>query len=644
MQSRFLPYFAALVVCSAAVYGQRVARDAKKEQIILTELAAVAPGAVETFQRGTVAMDKGDYRQAAELYGAVSKQAPGFSPALRRQGFSLAALGQTDDGLALVENAVKIERSPENLISLAQILAYPSKGKEGTKAQREIALTLAKEANELYQGSDDSSYPTLVAQLALALEKNTAFRDATETMVRKYPGAMATHYFNAIRLAMDESWVAAEDEIRKAERLGLSAQAVESFLDSGVHRRATAWRGAYYAFYLLATWACGLFMLFVAGKTFSRLTLRFIERADVNSSAGGAETVLRRYYRRLINVAGSYYYLSIPFVMFLVLAVPGSIVYGFLVLGHIPIKLVAILVIGAIVTVVKMVQSLFIRVDSGEPGRSLSPEEAPGVWKLTREVAENLGTRPIDEIRVTPGTEMAVYERGSYRERRKDLGRRILVMGLGLLPEFGQNPFRAVLAHEYGHLSHRDTAGGDVALRVNQDMIKFAYAMAHAGQAVWWNIAFQFLRLYHFLFRRISHGATRLQEVLADRIAARIYGAQSFEEGLRHVVRRQIEFQHFAGKEIQEALKSRRALQNVYALEMQPEKVVEDAIDTALNRQTSEDDTHPSPVDRFRLVGRVVCQHQPAPSGLMWDLFADREAITHEMSSEIERMVKGSVA
>jgi len=45
------------------------------------------------------------------------------------------------------------------------------------------------------------------------------------------------------------------------------------------------------------------------------------------------------------------------------------------------------------------------------------------------------------------------------------------------------------------------------------------------------NVAFHFLRPYLFLFRRISHGATRLQEVLADRAAARIYGAQPFEEG-----------------------------------------------------------------------------------------------------------------
>jgi Zn-dependent protease with chaperone function len=353
---------------------------------------------------------------------------------------------------------------------------------------------------------------------------------------------------------------------------------------------------------------------------------------------------LRRYYRRLINIAGAYYYISIPFVIFLVLAVTAAIVYGFLVLGHIPIKLVAILVIGAIVTVYKMIHSLFVRVSSEEPGRSLSPEEAPGLWNLTREVAEKLGTRPLDAIRVTPGTEMAVYERGSYWDRRKGLGRRTMVMGLGLLPGFDENPFRAVLAHEYGHLAHSDTAGGDVALRVNQDMIKFAYAMGHAGQAVWWNIAFQFLRLYHFLFRRISHGATRLQEVLADRASARLYGAQPFEQGLRHVVRREMEFNYFAGKEIKQALESGRALQNVYKLEMSPEKTLEEAIDQAINRQTSEDDTHPSPADRFRLASRVICQNQPAPSRPMWDLFADRDAISNEMSVQIEKMVKASVS
>ena len=124
---------------------------------------------------------------------------------------------------------------------------------------------------------------------------------------------------------------------------------------------------------------------------------------------------------------------------------------------------------------------------------------------------------------------------------------------------------------------------------------------------------------------------------------ARIFGAQSFEEGLRHVVRRNIEFQYYANKEIQESLRSGRGLQNVYVLETQTEKSLEEAIDSALNRETSEDDTHPSPMDRFRLVSGVSCQNRPVPSGAMWDLFRDREAITREMSLQIESLVKAAV-
>ena len=85
-------------------------------------------------------------------------------------------------------------------------------------------------------------------------------------------------------------------------------------------------------------------------------------------------------------------------------------------------------------------------------------------------MAQAVGTRPIDEIRVTPGCDLAVYEKGRFREKLQDRARRILILGVGGLNEMRQNAFRAVLAHEYGHFSHRDTAGGDVALRVEQDV------------------------------------------------------------------------------------------------------------------------------------------------------------------------------
>ena len=148
---------------------------------------------------------------------------------------------------------------------------------------------LAREANEQYQDSDDPSYAFLLAQIALDLHRKKEFRKATEILVRRYPDQMASHYFNAVRLAMEESWIAAEDEIKKAERLGLPAQTAQAFLDSGIHTRATVWRWVHYGLYLLAAWVCGLFILFLAGKVFSKLTLRFIERGYLDSSLSDAE-------------------------------------------------------------------------------------------------------------------------------------------------------------------------------------------------------------------------------------------------------------------------------------------------------------------------------------------------------------------
>ena len=531
MSARLIFTLLCLILLPIAAAAQPSSRNMEKEQAIWKRVEALAPTALETFKSATTAMDAGNYEEAARLYEAVHKKAPQSDDVLRRLGTSLVAMGKIEDGLKFLERAVATNRSAENLSSLALYLTYPSEDKEGSPADKQRAFVLMKEVNALPNSGDDPDYQRLMAQLALELEKVDEFRRATEQLVAKHPDLVATHYYNALLAAYDEKWVTAENEMKLAESMGLPHDIAQSFYDSGVHTRATVWRYATYSLWLVAAWLVGLGLLFVIGKVMSIRTLRAIESANPNAVASASDISLRRLYKSLINVAGFYYYISMPVVMFLVIAVAASITYGFVMLGRIPIKLVAILCICAIVTVYKMIRSLFIKVDSEDPGRSLKFIEAPGLWELTRKVAKAVGTRPVDEIRVTPGTDLAVYEKGSYRERSQDRAQRILILGVGTLNDFSQNGFRAVLAHEYGHFSHRDTAGGDVALRVNADMMKFGYAMAWSGQAVWWNIAFQFLRVYHFIFRRISHGATRLQEVLADRVAAAKYGAGAFEEG-----------------------------------------------------------------------------------------------------------------
>ena len=643
---RHLVAVAALVLLCLSSFGQqqRAARDPKVEQKVRDKLAAIAPQAVDSFQRATEAMDTSDYQAAIPLFQQVLQQAPSFTPAMRRLGASLAGSGKVDEGLTYCRSAVQIERSPENLANLAQVLAYPTPNKRGSAEQMVEALHLAKEAADNYHG-DDASYRVVVAQLALSVESDKEFRQATEILVKTHPELLATHYFNAIRMAEDADWIAAEDEMRAAERLGLPADKGEAMLSaSGIHRRAMMQRFWRYAPWVLGAWVAALLLLYVVGKIFSSVTLRLIESADPGLSLSSREAFLRSWYRRLITFAGSFYYVSLPFVIVIVLGLAAGIVYGFLMLGNLPVKLIAIVVIGAVVTVYKMVQSLFVHVDDTQPGRPLAPEEAPDFWNLTRDVADKLGTRPLDQIRITPGTEMAVYEHGTRKERRQDKAQRTLLMGIGLLPGFHQNSFRAVLAHEYGHLSHRDTAGGDVALRVNRDMMNFAIALAIARQAVPWNLAFQFLRVYHFLFRRISYGATRLQEVLADRAAASLYGAPAFEEGLRHVVRRQVEFRSVALNEVKLSNGGRTPFRNIYALPAEASTSIDGEVETLLHRETSEDDTHPSPVDRFRYVQRVPCSQLQTSGGVMWDLFPNPDVLTVEMTTEIEAKVKGQLA
>jgi len=475
-----------------------------------------------------------------------------------------------------------------------------------------------------------------VAQLALDLEHKAEFDRVVPALVQHHPEVMQSHLFNAIRLANDEKWQAAEVEIKEAERLGLAPAVVQSFLDSGVHSKVVVWRYAYYSGYLVAAWALGLGLLFLAGKNVSRLTLRSIEVDDPNDQQNTRHATLRSIYRGLINTAGAYYYVSIPFVIFLVLAIAGSVTYGCFMAGRVPIQLVVMLVAGALLTSYKMIHSLFVRHKREDPGRALRRAEAPGLWDLAANVAKRINTTPITEIRVTPGTDLGVYERDTQKGNIGRHQHRVLILGVGVLNGFTQEGFRAVLAHEYGHFAHRDTAGGDVALKINDNIINFYHGMLATRQAVWWNMAFQFLRLYQLIFRRITHGATRLQEVLADRVAVLTYGAAAFEEGLRHVIRRAAEFEDIAYWEIQEANKVRRPLRNLYQLEPVVGKAsVADKVRKQVNRATTEDDTHPSAADRFRYAQRIRWSPAVPAAGMVWDLFVNPDGLTEEMSKVI---------
>jgi len=82
-------------------------------------------------------------------------------------------------------------------------------------------------------------------------------------------------------------------------------------------------------------------------------------------------------------------------------------------------------------------------------------------------------------------------------------------------------------------------------------------------------------------------------------------------------------------------------MQNLYELPVIENADIAVPTQEALNRETSEDDTHPSPNDRFRFTRRITTQTEPALSGMVWDLFTSREALTTEMTSMVQGQLSG---
>jgi Zn-dependent protease with chaperone function len=228
--------------------------------------------------------------------------------------------------------------------------------------------------------------------------------------------------------------------------------------------------------------------------------------------------------------------------------------------------------------------------------------------------------------------------------RLRDHGQRYLILGVGVLDGLTQRQLRAVLAHEYGHFSHRDTAGGDLAGTVRASLLAAIIRLAGAGGASVLNPAWHFLRLFFALFLRITLGASRLQEVLADRFAATAYGGPALAEGLQHVVRRSVEFEAKADVIIRRAQEQRRAIASLYVLPSDGAAVpaqddVQAAVAKAMSEAGSPYDSHPPVGRRLAWLAAFGAASQPvdavaaAADPAAWDLFPDRASTEARMTA-----------
>ena len=609
-------------------------RDAAEEAAFAKPLVAIDPALATTFQEATAAYDADRLEEAQAGFKRVLDRAPDHAPSLRRLAWVTSQRKQPDEAVKLARRALEVDRAPESKQTLALVLSA-----SGDPSLRPQSRALADEG---YRERPDERGAVLRAQFALQDSDFASLGTAVDDLRRHAPDGASTNYYDAVLHLIRNQPEQADQLLTRAVAAGFpAAAAAEVREQTGLGRHLRIWFYLKLAGLVFVAWLAGLICLYLFGRVLSARTLAAIDRC-----AGDADQLrrategLRGVYRRTISVAAGYYYLSIPFVIATVLLGAGGVVLGFAMIGWLPIYLLLGVVLGALFSVWAVLRSLLAaRAPQEEPGRRLAEQDAPVLWVTLREVAARVGTRPVDAVFLTPGTEVAVTETGPLRDRLADRGQRRLILGIAALSGFSLPAFRAVLAHEYGHFSHRDTAGGDTATAVLGALLRTVLALAQRGGLLILNPAWHFLRVFYALFMRITLGASRLQEVLADHFAAVAYGPRAFTAGLTHVVKRSVEFDRATKYLVERAERHRQPVDNLYFLPADANLSAEEgsrAVSEALQSKGSPYDSHPPPSQRLAWIARLPDQTveldgQPDA----WSLFPAREALEDEMTRRL---------
>ncbi len=635
--------FAFALLCTSLSSPTRAQEETNKaeidlalEQEILDRLAQLNLNAVPIFQDASKAMESEDWTTAKRGFERVLELVPDFPDALMRLIYTETQLGNLEGALKHARKLYDNDPSAFNRALLANAMLHT-----GDYLLLDSALDHARAAAEVLP--DDEFVQGTLFWAGVQKGDRNVTRKTSQKLIQLLPDFAPAHYYAAMVYAYDGKWEEAERHLLKSKELGMDAETVEAALQEGVRTQARLRRWGRRGLYSLGVWLAGLAGLFIGGMLLSKLTLSMVHRSQAAAGfeIGKGERFIRNIYRVVIAVTSLSFYISIPLLIAVVVAVTGGIFYMFLSIGRIPIRIAIIVGITAIVTLYAIIRSVFARIRDADPGRPLAREEAPRLWALTQEVAERVDTRPVEAIYLTPGTEIAVIERGGMWRKFQNKGRRCLILGLGALQDLPQSQFVAILAHEYGHFSNRDTAGGNLANHVLYSMHRMALGLIQGDLARWYNPAWLFVNGFNRIFLIVTLGASRLQEILADRFAAMAYGVQNFANGLKHVIRQSLIFDMQVNNEIQSAQDGGRRLNNAYTLPP-PEadhqkKELEYQLNELMTRPTSPYDSHPVPQDRIALLEKLnIDVSADVSSDLVWDLFPDPAALQAEMTGFIQ--------
>jgi Zn-dependent protease with chaperone function len=409
-------------------------------------------------------------------------------------------------------------------------------------------------------------------------------------------------------------------------------------------------------------WSDALAYVLVAGVIYGLITAvgaslnrRFNTTVDAFLSGTSSDLApqpgLLRTFGLLLFVLLPYLLFSLLFSVFIAITFGLYGLWGLTAVGRVPIAILiglGIVVLGTAYAFFIGMYRLFFPPRPQTSGLKVTSEEQPEIWLLARKVAADVGTKPVDRIVITPDPGVSVHLEGSLPATLFGGGHRVLQIGIPSIHALAVNEFRAILAHEYGHFSNRDTQWSTFTYAMGNGLVAAFRAtpgpLKQEDDAGGWialvmalNPAYWTLLLFLKLFLNVTSAFSRIREVMADVRAMKLYGGESFRNGLARVAFNDAVFSVIFHGEVVPALakenKSITDLSSTMDLLMAglDDEKREEIKSSMANQEPSAYDSHPPIPTRLkyseRFAGGRVEQDKGETSALFHDWHALNEKI-----------------
>lgn len=621
--------------------------DPVLEKRFRAEVAAASAEAAAAYDDGNAARDAGRMDEAVAAYRKAIELAPKVDHPHRRLCWALAFTARLEDAVRACEDALKLApTSPYDKGALASVLMMRNAADDVGRAN-----DLAREAAEA--APDDIAINQAWCNIALQINNPLALATCSERLLALDPNSIAANVYGSVvamgvgdiaearRLLIRAKEVGLPPEIFEGMSAELDRLAEDSELLPFSSDEALAVGGV-----TLGVWLLVFVLLLAVGGSLSRATLRTVDHAATEGMGSAREQGLRRRYRIVLALAGVFFYASMPLMAVGIVAFALGVLLVFEEMGGIPIIVLWLLGATVVATLIAIVRAMFARGEAESLGKPIDLAAHGKLRAVIEEAAAAVGTRAADVAYLTPGAEICVTERtslwGAVRGKRSE---RRLVLGVAQFDGMTQLQLRSILAHEHGHFRNEDTAGGGFALAVRRSLASLDERLADAGLGGFFNPVWWFVLVFNSMYLGISQGASRLQEVLADRWAVHAYGSAAFVDAYRHIVARTVEADDHFDKTIQEVIENKWPLPNLYDHDPDTKKSDEELaadIEKAMTREPTVHDSHPSPRQRIEWAERLAVARaaQPDDDARVWDLFEDPEQIERAMTGIVRERIQ----